>query len=128
MTTGGRFVKFCLVGIVNAGVNYAVFSALHVAGTHYLIASSTGFLTGVITSYAINRRWTFTCTSKANTTEAGRFLLVNLVALGVNAAVMYLAVEQWQWSVHIAWLAATAASVQVNFFGSQWWVFRRMPS
>ncbi len=125
MTTGRAFLKFCLVGIVNTAVNYGIFAGLLAWHLHYLTASSTGFLAGVITSYVINRRWTFAVQDQANWREASRFLLVNLVALGANVAVMAVSVEWCRLPARIAWGMAIIVSLNVNFFGSKCWAFRR---
>ncbi len=128
MNTGRLFVKFCFVGVLNTVVNYGVFAGLLAFHVHYLMASSAGFLAGVVTSYGINRRWTFASTQQASWPEASRFLLVNLGALGANALAMYASVEWCRLPVRLAWGIAIGVSLNVNFFGSKRWVFRRASS
>lgn len=125
MSTRRAFLKFCLVGVLNTAVNYGVFAVLLACRAHYLAASSSGFLAGVITSYTINRRWTFAVQNQANWREASRYLLVNLMALAANAAVMAVSVEWFRLPARIAWGAAIGVSLNVNFFGSKCWAFRR---
>ncbi len=128
MNTGRLFLKFCLVGVLNTVVNYGVFAGLLAFHAHYLLASSAGFLAGVITSYGINRRWTFAVAQQASWPEASRFLLVNLAALGANAVAMYASVEWLRSPARLAWCIAIGVSLNVNFFGSKRWVFRRTSS
>lgn len=126
MTTRQAFLRFCLVGVLNTVVNYGVFAGLLRWRAHYLAASSTGFLAGVVTSYAINRRWTFAVQHEANWREASRFLLVNLAALGANAAAMAVGVEWLRLPARFAWGEAIGVSLTVNFLGSKLWAFRRV--
>lgn len=128
MSTWRLFVKFCLVGVLNTAVNYGAFAGLLAWRAHYLAASSTGFLAGVVVSYLINRRWTFALAHQANWPEASRFLMVNLVALVANAMAMYAGVEWGRWTARLAWCAAIGVSLNVNFFGSKLWAFRRASS
>lgn len=128
MSTGRLFFRFCLVGLLNTVVNYGAFAGLLALRVHYLASSSIGFLAGVVTSYAINRRWTFASQTQAHWGEISRFLTVNLLALGSNALGMYAGVEWLHWPARLAWCVAIGLSLNVNFFGSKLWVFRRASS
>ena len=46
-------------------VNYAFFALLLALGLHYLAASATGYVSGIVVSFAINRRFIFRATGAA---------------------------------------------------------------
>lgn len=117
-------LRFGVVGLLNTSVNYGAYVLLLRANVPYVTAAVLGFFAGVGTSYAINRRWTFGCRTAPNAAEASRFVLVNLVTLGVYASVAAFAGEILRWPPRAAWLAAMLIAFPVNFIGSQWWAFR----
>jgi putative flippase GtrA len=56
---GIQFLKFCLVGGVNTGIDFALFALLTLAGLPYLAAQVISYSCGVLNSYFINGKWTF---------------------------------------------------------------------
>ena len=88
-----QFVRFCLVGVLNTAITYAVFFSLyHGLRLHYLAASAVGYLVGLANSYLVNRAWTFRGFSDGTGGEMARFVAVNAVALGANLGALRLLV------------------------------------
>jgi putative flippase GtrA len=54
-----RIARFCLVGVANSAVTFAVFTALCALGVPAPVASAVGFGAGAVNSFVANRRWTF---------------------------------------------------------------------
>src|SRR4051794_35256534 len=76
-----QFAKFASGGVLNTGIDFAVFFALHrglaiVYGWAQLVA----YLSGVLNSYLLNRFWTFKKAGKGKPAEAFKFLLVNVAS------------------------------------------------
>jgi len=87
--------RFAAVGLINFGIDVAVFSvALYVFNIHLLISNTLAYSVATINSYLMNKYWTFAGRSGRNvsTQEFTRFLLFNIGGLALsNVTVFYLA-------------------------------------
>ncbi|WP_195575767.1 GtrA family protein [Paenibacillus sp. 1001270B_150601_E10] len=117
------FIRFGLVGVVNTGVDFAVFSLLTWWQTPWLIAQIVAYSCGVLNSFLMNRTWTFKQEGPWNKGLI-RFILLNVCTLGVTSLCILLLHEQFGLSMLVSKAAATVIGVLVNFAGSRWWVFR----
>jgi putative flippase GtrA len=123
MGTVRQFLVYALIGSLNTLIHLAVFSLLlRLCAAPLLVASTLGYCAGVANSYYMNRLWTFAVATRANSLEFGRFLLVNLVALGVNLVALR-ALATAGITPELAQIGAIAASLAVNFAGNKWWTF-----
>jgi putative flippase GtrA len=87
-----QFGRFAVVGLLNTGLSLVTYIGLLAVGTPYLVASALGFCAGAVTSYVVNRAWTF----RAGTRHAiglPRYLTVALCGLGTNVALLWLLVD-----------------------------------
>jgi putative flippase GtrA len=123
-----QFVKFGIVGASGLVVNLIVFTVLqrivpNPAGSlQYAAIYSTGFLSGGVSNYFLNRIWTFRSTGHAGK-EGVQFLTVSVVALLVSLAVSAL-VRPYLGLGHRTWFIATCSGIAVNFFVNKYWTFR----
>lgn len=135
-----RFVKFGLVGIVNTGVTYAVFTA-GALGLRLppAIAHIFGWLAGMATSWLLNRRWTFGDRVVSSSRALPRFIAANLVVMGAGAGVLSAVSEPAQRAAAAAAMpldaglalleaAVLAGSVALNYALATLWVFRSNPA
>lgn len=56
---GLRFLKYCVVGIINTGAGYGFFCAYIYLGLHYSIAGFMSLVTGIFFNYFVTRRFVF---------------------------------------------------------------------
>ena len=119
-----RFVRFCIVGAINTGIDLAVFSVLFYA-LHFglLLANSIGFIAAVINSYLLNKIWTFEDVSAHSPRRMGMFVLIALAGLGISNLVVYLLADSI--GPLPAKLAAIAAVLVWNFGMTRKFVFSR---
>ena len=123
-----QFVKFGIVGLSGLLVNLIVFTVLQrltpeaERTVRYPILFSLGFLSGGVSNYFLNRRWTFRSTHAA--LEQGvKFISVSVLALIVGLIVSHLA-EPYLGPGHRTWLLATGSGIVVNFIVNKYWTFR----
>ncbi|HVW71869.1 MAG TPA: GtrA family protein [Candidatus Paceibacterota bacterium] len=111
-----RILKFCISGGVAALTMLLGLYLLHgVVGIPYLLASVLGFLAAVAVNFSLQRWFVFERGSGAGVhTQAAQFLGVNLVALGVNTALLYILVEY----AHLYYLVAQVIAQVVIAVGS----------
>jgi putative flippase GtrA len=119
----GRFLRFCAVGAVATGIQYAILFVL-VVTTPLLpeIASGVGFVVSALANYQLNRRLTFR-SGRPHTQAMPRFFLLVLCGLGLNSLVLSLGYRILGLRLLLAQVVATGLVLLWNFTGSQIWVF-----
>jgi putative flippase GtrA len=84
-----ELLKFSAVGASGYAINLAVYIALlKGADLHYLPAAACSFVAAVTNNYFWNRHWTFRHRRGHVYYQGVRFLVVSLVALGLNLALL----------------------------------------
>jgi putative flippase GtrA len=118
-----QFSRFLAVGVATTAVHYAILVALVEAfAVHPVLATSAGFVTAVLLSYVLNRRYTFDAEH-----AFGPGLLKYYAALSVglllNAGIMALLTG---WGAHyiLAQIVASGVALVWNFLSARLVVFR----
>lgn len=118
-----RFIRFCIVGAINTGIDIAVFSLLFYGfNLNLLLANSAGFMAAVINSYLLNKIWTFEDASAHSAQRMGMFVLIALGGLGISNLVVYILVESV--GALPAKIVAIAAVLVWNFGLTRKFVFK----
>jgi len=120
-------IKFSVVGLLNTALDAALYLVL----THWLgfggfriLAKGISYAAGVANSFCWNRSWTFHSRAGMRATFFP-FVMVNLAALAVNAATMYLGLRLFNQSELLALAMATGVTLVWNFGASKTLVFKR---
>jgi putative flippase GtrA len=120
-----QLVRFGLVGGAGFIVNLAVYALfVHPIGVDYHAAAVAAWLVAVLNNFVLNRHWTFDAREEAAHEQAGRFIVVSLIAFGVNLLLLTLFVESAGFGKVPAQALAVAASMPFNFLGNKLWTFR----
>ncbi len=118
-----RFIRFCIVGAINTGIDIAVFSLLFYGfNLNLLLANSAGFAAAVINSYLLNKIWTFEDASAHTAQRMGMFVLIALGGLGISNLVVYMLAESV--GALPAKIVAIAAVLVWNFGLTRKFVFK----
>jgi putative flippase GtrA len=88
-----RPARFLVVGAGGYLVNIGTFAALVAAGVRYVAASVVSYLVSNALMYLGNRYFTFRLGNEGFWAAYGRYLLVGLVVIAMNAAVLTVLVE-----------------------------------
>ncbi len=120
-----KMAKFALVGMLNTGVDFAVFILL-VYGFSFASfwAQILSFGCGIANSYVLNRKWTFEAKGRGDWREALRFVALNVTSFGAATVVLLGLQYGWDWPVVYAKAVSVFFSTGVNYAGSRYWVFR----
>jgi len=118
-----QILKFCLVGALNTLLDAGLYLAL----TRWLglgqlpaLAKGLSYGAGIVNSFYWNKTWTFG-------SESGKltpFVLTNLIALGINAGVMYVCLNELYLHEALGLVLATLSSFGWNFGVSKWLIFK----
>ena len=97
MRTGTQFIIFSFIGVLNTVIHYVLFLLLfRLFGAPVMVSSALGYLVGMVNSFFLNRHWTFKISGTDMGPEFIRFIVVNLVSLGVNLLVLQMLVTKAQ--------------------------------
>ncbi|MBN1247855.1 MAG: GtrA family protein [Anaerolineae bacterium] len=87
-----RFLKFAVVGIIGAIVDFGILYLLHaVLGWPLALANTISFSCAVVSNFTWNRYWTYPDSrSKPITSQLGQFFVVNIAGWAINTGILLL--------------------------------------
>jgi putative flippase GtrA len=119
-----QLVRFCVVGASGYVINLAVFTALvGGANAHYVLAAIVAFCVAWCSNFVFNKWWTFRRHELRPAHQAARYLLVSVLALGLNIAVLHVLVVAGAGEV-TSQAFAIAAVTPFSFLLNRRWSFR----
>lgn len=112
-----QFARFAVVGVLSFAVDYGLFLVLHeVVGVQYLLASTTSFTISLVLNYVLTLRYVFEAREGRNVAkEFTLYIGLNIVALGLNQAILYLTVDGLAMAPALGKIIATAVVMIYNF-------------
>lgn len=118
----GKFFRFIAVGILNTAVSFGLFLVFfHLFGFHYLVANATVFISWVWFGYQLQRTLAFRVPKSKDGFK--KFLLNQLLFIGVSSFSMWLVVELGGVEPEIAWLITVGLVTLGMYVVSRLWVF-----
>jgi putative flippase GtrA len=88
-----QFSRYLLVGVANTALGYVViFGCMYLGKLTPELSNATGYVVGLLTSYFLNRHFTFRSTRRHNA-EFVRFVIVFLTAYAANLIVLVIFVR-----------------------------------
>lgn len=117
-----QLAKFGVVGASGYIVNLVVYALLLGLGAH--VAAVISFVVSAASNYWWNRHWTFANQKGHFGYQGIRYLIVTLVALGVNQLWLLVFLDWFGWGKLVSQAIAIALIVPVNFLGNKLWSFR----
>jgi putative flippase GtrA len=121
-----KFLRFLMVGCINTGVDFAVFSVLYsFFDLNKLLCQVFGYSVGLVNSFIMNKVWTFEDqnTGCSIVNQSARFISVNLVSLGISLIALGILNDRLQINLYISKLIITGIAQGINYFGYKLWVF-----
>ena len=119
-----QLVRFCAVGTSGYFVNLAVFTLLvSVLDAHYAQAAVGAFCVAWLNNFVLNKFWTFRRHGASAAEQAVRYLLVSLLALGLNVGILHLLVQGGLPEVP-AQAVAIVLVTPASFLLTRRWAFR----
>lgn len=132
MLTNATFLKFCLVGTLNTLIDVGLLQLLLVVSgidPHtsplLFVFVMIAFFAAVLNGFILNKLWTFRLRTRKNTTRQFiKFLITNLVGLGLTMLLMFVLVQLLHLIPFVAKLCTSALVLVWNFFATKHWTFR----
>ena len=128
-----QFFQFQFVSVIAYWADYGVFSlnyaflfaSLGDDPFRYTYAKMISYIVGLMTSYLINKRWTFGVKRKIFSMYLLMFIVVNILALTANLTGMYILSEYYSISPYVSQILSTVFSFSINYSGNKLWVFEK---
>ena len=120
-----RFIKFGMVGVINTLVNWIIFFILNALDMYYILANIIAYILGTVNSYLWNTLWVFKYKDKASTETTIKFIILNLIGLGLNTGILYVLVDLCNLNKFIGLVITTAIVMIINYIVNKLWVFSK---
>lgn len=121
-----QFTKFCFVGLINASIDFIVYLTLtRIFNLYFILANLGSFIIAVTSSFLINKKWTFRDQGKDQVKKYIKFIITNLIGLGINTTLLYCFVTYLGLYDIIAKILAIILTTFWNFSASKYWTFKR---
>ena len=122
-----QFIKFCMVGTFNVFVDWGffyLFMWLIFPDDLYLVAKVCSFAIACVSSYIMNRIWTFQSKERKVAKQFLKFVIVSVIGMALNAGIMYLIVSGLNQKYIVGLFFATGMVTFWNFFVNKYWTFK----
>ncbi len=117
-------IKFIITGGISTALNYLVFYLLvKFTITNYLIASITGYITGLAFGFILNNFWTFQ-SSTYHISKIVGYCFLYLLSLCISLLFLYISVEKFHFNKLLMNFFAISISTVCNFIGLNLFVFK----
>ena len=118
-----RFLKFCLVGLLNTGLHLSFFQILFKFGIHYILCQSISFVLVNSITFSINKFWTFKNKDHTVPKQISLYYLGRLFTLSVTLSMTIFLVEFFGIHPFTCQLLAVFINVVLNFLFAQIFIF-----
>ena len=112
-----QLAKFTIAGVINTAIDWAIFFSLYnFVGVNPVVSQAISFTVATAVSFFINTKWVFD-TTKAKTKQRliAEFFVLNLIALGISTALIYLFIDVLQMNELLAKVLTTVITMVYNY-------------
>ncbi len=119
-----KFIKFGIVGFSGVFIDF---------GTTYLfkekvrlqkyLSNAIGFTVAASSNYFFNRIWTFQSDNPQVLVEYSQFMIISIIALGINTLILWLIVSRLKWNFYFSKLIAIGVVTIWNFVANAYITF-----
>ena len=121
-----QFLKFIVVGLFSAIINYGLFYLLlKMANINYLISSLCGFIAGVFGGFYLNKNWTYNDKNNKSNSLLWKYFSLYLFSLLISLIFLKITVDYIALNAEIANLLAIGITTCINFIGTKFVVFKK---
>ena len=122
------FLIFCYIGVFNTLINYSIFMYLiSYMGLNYLYAGACGFVSGAVSGFFLNRKFTFKNSIKIFP-GLSAYLFLQSGCLVLNSCIQFIVVEYFLVSPRLSQLPAITVTLFLNYIISKKFIFLKKDS
>lgn len=129
-----QLIKFGVVGVSGTLIDFAIYNlGLIVFSFSPYLATSLGFIFGLINNFTWNKLWTFQSKSpdlRHASNQLLKFAIVAIIGMAINLSVMAIIINYTNLDNSILGLNIAKAMIVLcvgvwNFIGAKYWVFKQ---
>lgn len=122
-----QFARFLVVGLLSFSFDYGLFFVLfHFFGVQYILASTISFSLSLVLNYVLTLKFVFEAQQgRSVAKEFAIYIGLNIIALGLNQAILFVSVDALGASPLVGKLIATAVVLVYNFISRKLLIERR---
>ncbi len=118
------FLIFCCIGVLNTFINYSVFLCLiSYMGLNYLYAGVCGFLSGAVSGFFLNRKFTFKNSIRIFP-GLSAYLFLQFGCLVLSSSIQFVVVEYFLVPTRLSQFPAITVTLFLNYIISQKYIFK----
>ena len=120
-----QFIKFCLIGVLNTGIDFIIYGFLtRVLGFYFLLANIISVVVAMTFSFFANKTITFKNKETGILKQYSKFVFINTFGLILNNIILFIGVRVLNLNDLLAKFGAIVLTLVVNFIGMKYWAFR----
>tara|TARA_Y100000991_G_C21749260_1_gene253929 strand:- start:70 stop:474 length:405 start_codon:yes stop_codon:yes gene_type:complete len=119
-----QILRFILSGLIATSINFIVFNSLYLILKNILIASLTGYFSGLATSFTFAKVWVFR--GKSNQRFIKSFSIFCLIYFlgGLEMTLITILLNQLVNNYKLAWFIGASIGALNNYLGSKLFLFK----
>lgn len=112
-----QLAKFTIAGVLNTAIDWGIFFSLYnIFGWNPVLSQAISFTVATIISFFINTVWVFNTTRKKTKQRLiAEFFVLNLIALGITTALIYLFIDIMHMNELLAKILTTVITMVYNY-------------
>jgi putative flippase GtrA len=119
-----RFVKFCLVGVLNTAVSYVTYAILVKLNVYYIVSSIIAFFVSTTHAFVWNRFFVFQGNNKWWLELLKTYCSYGITGVLLYNALLYLFTDIMHLSPYISPFPVLLFTIPLNFLLNRFWTFR----
>ncbi len=120
----GQMLRYGIVGVALAALYAGVYWAgATLFGLPAQLANAAGFITALITGYALHSRWSFRGHGERSGWSLGRFLIVNVAGYLLNCLWVWLIVQRLGQAIELSIMPIVTLTPAFTFLLNRRWTF-----
>ena len=124
-TYNNQILRFIFTGLIASIINYIIYVLLLFVFKNILIATASGYLSGLLCSFVLAKIWVFRNRSRLPVLRSfSLFFLVYLLG-GIAMYVVIISLNQVINNYRIAWIFGALVAAINNFLGSKYFSFKK---
>ena len=119
-----KFIKFGIVGFSGVFIDFGItYLFKEKAKIQKYVSNAIGFTAAATSNYFFNRIWTFQSENPQILVEYSQFMIISLIALGINTLILWLIVSRLKWNFYFSKLIAIGVVTIWNFVANAYITF-----
>ena len=117
-------IRFYIAGLFTGATDFGIYYLL-IPFLPFSVSKGISFSCAGIVGYLFNKYWIFSC-DQPSYAEVGRYVFINILALGMNILTNQRILNVWPGSIFPALVLASIVTGVFTFVCYKWWVFRTL--